>query len=121
MTASPPAPRARLASVDLVRGAIMIAMALDHVRDFLGAPSSPTNLATTTPALFATRWITHFCAPVFCLLTGVGARLSLGTKPRGALARFHAAWLGIVVASYPLCRWYAAVKQRHRHGWLSYL
>jgi uncharacterized membrane protein len=86
MTAAPP-PRARLASIDLVRGAIMIVMALDHVRDFLGAPSSPTNLATTTPALFATRWITHFCAPVFCLLTGVGARLSLGGKPRGALAR----------------------------------
>ncbi|HEX3761588.1 MAG TPA: heparan-alpha-glucosaminide N-acetyltransferase domain-containing protein [Kofleriaceae bacterium] len=87
MTASP-TPRARLASIDVLRGAIMLVMALDHVRDFLGAPASPTNLATTTPALFATRWITHFCAPVFSLLTGVGARLSLGRKSRGALARF---------------------------------
>ena len=87
MTASP-APRARLESVDLVRGVVMIVMALDHVRDYLAVPASPTNLATTTPALFFTRWVTHFCAPVFCLLTGVGARLSLGRKSRGELARF---------------------------------
>src|SRR5258705_7907511 len=82
-----PAQRARIESVDLVRGVIMIAMALDHVRDFLAVPASPTNLTTTTTALFFTRWITHFCAPVFCLLTGVGARLSLGKKTRGELAR----------------------------------
>ena len=87
MTASP-APRARIESVDLTRGIIMIVMALDHVRDFLAVPANPTNLATTTPALFFTRWITHFCAPVFCLLTGVGARLSLGRKSRAELARF---------------------------------
>lgn len=66
----------------------MIVMALDHVRDFLAVPASPTHLATTTIALFFTRWITHFCAPVFCLLTGVGARLALGRKSRGELARF---------------------------------
>jgi uncharacterized membrane protein len=87
VTASP-APRARIESVDLARGIIMIVMALDHVRDFLAVPASPTNLATTTPELFFTRWITHFCAPVFCLLTGVGARLSLGRKSRAELARF---------------------------------
>ncbi|HEX8107230.1 MAG TPA: heparan-alpha-glucosaminide N-acetyltransferase domain-containing protein [Kofleriaceae bacterium] len=87
MTASP-APRVRIESVDLTRGIIMIVMALDHVRDFLAVPANPTNLATTTPALFFTRWITHVCAPVFCLLTGVGARLSLGRKSRAELARF---------------------------------
>jgi uncharacterized membrane protein len=87
VTASP-APRARIESVDLTRGIIMIVMALDHVRDFLAVPANPTNLATTTSALFFTRWITHFCAPVFCLLTGVGARLSLGRKSRAELARF---------------------------------
>jgi uncharacterized membrane protein len=68
--------RARLDSVDALRGAVMIIMALDHVRDFVhrGAMSqSPTDLATTTPLLFLTRWITHFCAPVFMFTAGIGA------------------------------------------------
>jgi uncharacterized membrane protein len=62
--------RARLESVDLLRGTEMILMALDHVHDFLGPPGlSPTNLEQTTVALFFTRWVTHLCAPVFFLLT----------------------------------------------------
>ena len=66
----------------------MILMALDHTRDFFGIPGqNPTDLATTTPALFLTRWITHFCAPVFFLLAGTGAYLSLRRKTqRGAVA-----------------------------------
>ena len=73
--------RVRVESVDLVRGAVMVLMALDHVRDFLGVPgANPTNLATTTVPLFFTRWITHFCAPVFFLLTGTGAYLALTEK-----------------------------------------
>ncbi|HEX2693491.1 MAG TPA: heparan-alpha-glucosaminide N-acetyltransferase domain-containing protein [Gemmatimonadaceae bacterium] len=69
--------RRRIDSVDLLRGVIMILMALDHTRDYFGAASvNPTDLATTTPALFFTRWITHFCAPVFFLLTGTGAYLA---------------------------------------------
>ena len=80
--------RARIESVDVVRGVVMILMALDHVRDFLGAPGNPTNLATTTISLFFTRWITHFCAPVFFLLMGTGAYLSLRRKSKGELARF---------------------------------
>jgi uncharacterized membrane protein len=80
--------RTRVESVDVVRGVIMILMALDHTRDFFGIPGqSPTDLATTTPALFFTRWITHFCAPVFFLLTGTGAYLSLRRKSRGELSR----------------------------------
>jgi uncharacterized membrane protein len=66
----------RLASVDALRGTVMIIMALDHVRDFIhraAMSSSPTDLAVTTPALFFTRWITHFCAPVFMLTAGMGA------------------------------------------------
>jgi uncharacterized membrane protein len=67
----------RLESVDLVRGVIMVVMALDHVRDFFGAPGiSPTDPARASAALFFTRWVTHFCAPVFFLLTGTGAYLS---------------------------------------------
>ena len=56
----------------------MIIMALDHVRDFIhraAMSSSPTDLATTTPALFFTRWITHFCAPVFMFTAGLGVYL----------------------------------------------
>src|SRR5690242_17067160 len=54
----------RIYSIDLMRGIVMIIMALDHVRDLMHTTSitqSPTNLATTTTALFATRWITHLC------------------------------------------------------------
>ena len=80
--------RPRLESVDLVRGVIMIVMALDHTRDFFGVPGiSPTNVARAGAALFLTRWITHFCAPVFFLLTGTGAYLSLRKKSIGALSR----------------------------------
>jgi uncharacterized membrane protein len=81
--------RRRLESIDLLRGIIMVLMALDHTRDFVGHPGlNPVNLATTTVPLFFTRWITHFCAPVFFLLTGTGAYLSLGRKSKGDLSRF---------------------------------
>ena len=81
--------RPRLESVDVLRGLIMIIMALDHTRDFFGIPGqNPTNLATTTTALFLTRWITYFCAPVFFLLTGTGAYLSLRRKSPAELSRF---------------------------------
>ncbi|MDQ2889539.1 MAG: heparan-alpha-glucosaminide N-acetyltransferase domain-containing protein [Gemmatimonadota bacterium] len=80
--------RTRIESVDLLRGVIMIIMALDHVREFYGVAANPTDLATTTPALFFTRWITHFCAPVFFLLTGTGAFLSLRRKSVPQLSHF---------------------------------
>jgi uncharacterized membrane protein len=80
--------RTRLESVDLLRGVIMILMALDHTRDFFGRPGSPTNLATASAALFFTRWVTNFCAPVFFLLTGTGAWLSLRKRTRPELSRF---------------------------------
>ena len=81
--------RFRLESIDLLRGVIMILMALDHTRDFLGVPGvNPTNLAQTTIPLFFTRWITHFCAPVFFLLTGTGAYLSLRRKSKRQLSQF---------------------------------
>ena len=73
----------RIQSVDLLRGMVMIIMALDHVRDFFHSAAmigSPTNLATTTPQTFLTRWITHFCAPAFLLLAGVSARLWMERK-----------------------------------------
>jgi uncharacterized membrane protein len=81
--------RQRVDVVDVVRGIIMILMALDHTRDYFGnAAASPTNLATTTVALFFTRWVTHFCAPTFFLLTGTGAWLSRRRRSTGNLSRF---------------------------------
>lgn len=74
-----PAKLMRLDSVDLLRGLVMIFMALDHVRwpYFTNAPFGPENLEHTYLALFLTRWITHYCAPLFFLLAGTGAYLSL--------------------------------------------
>ena len=73
----------RIASIDILRGIIMIIMALDHTRDFfhIGAMTSdPLAPQTTTPALFFTRWITHYCAPTFVFLSGLSAYLSSQKK-----------------------------------------
>lgn len=79
----------RIESIDLLRGIIIVIMALDHTRDFFGAlDASPTDLATTTVPLFLTRWITNICAPVFFLLTGTGACLALRRLSKGQLSRF---------------------------------
>ena len=68
----------RVEAIDAVRGTVMILMALDHVRDFIHSGAmfySPTDLTQTTPLVFFTRWVTHFCAPTFMILAGVGAFL----------------------------------------------
>src|ERR1700694_4074740 len=81
--------RARVESVDVVRGVIMILMALDHTRDFFGIPGqNPVDLSSASAALFLTRWVTHFCAPVFFLLTGTGAYLQLRKRSTRDLSRF---------------------------------
>ena len=86
-------PGSRLLSIDALRGSVMVLMALDHVRDFfhVGAMSfSPTDLAKTTAVLFLTRWITHFCLPVFMFCAGLGASLwwRRSDRTRGQLSRF---------------------------------
>jgi uncharacterized membrane protein len=80
----------RLASVDVLRGIIMALMALDHTRDyFSNLGSDGMDPTQTTPALFLTRWMTHFCAPAFFLLAGLGAYLYLSRgKTRWDLTRF---------------------------------
>jgi uncharacterized membrane protein len=80
----------RVFSVDLLRGVVMILMALDHTRDyFSNLRFPPEDLSRATPALFLTRWITHFCAPAFFLLAGVGASLMIsGGRPRKQVSWF---------------------------------
>jgi len=69
-SAAAPAVTSRLTSVDLIRGAVMILMAIDHVRVFSGLPAGGP-----TAGIFFTRWITHFCAPAFIFLAGTSALL----------------------------------------------
>jgi uncharacterized membrane protein len=79
----------RVLSLDIFRGLIMVVMALDHARDFFtNVPFEPETLARTWPALFATRWITHFCAPMFFLLAGTGAYLYGRRRTPAELTRF---------------------------------
>jgi uncharacterized membrane protein len=81
----------RRLSLDLLRGIIMVIMTVDHVRDYFHHGSigaSPENLATTTPFLFFTRWITHFCAPGFALLAGLGIGLWSRRHPGESLSRY---------------------------------
>jgi uncharacterized membrane protein len=82
----------RISSVDLLRGLVMVIMAIDHTRDFVNAEAMafrPEDLTQTTPLIFMTRWITHFCAPVFIFTAGMGAwfRLERDHSP-AALSRF---------------------------------
>jgi len=82
-------PSARIVSLDIFRGLIMVVMALDHARDFFtNVPFEPERLAPTWLALFFTRWITHFCAPMFFLLAGVGAYLYGQRRTPAQLAQF---------------------------------
>jgi len=92
-----PAMRQRVQSIDVLRGIVMVLMALDHTRDFFhkvvttssaSIASEPTNLDTTTPLLFFTRWITHFCAPIFVFLAGTSAYLMSRKKSIAELRSF---------------------------------
>ncbi len=81
----------RISAIDITRGLVMLIMALDHTRDFYHADAflyNPTDLEKTTPIVFLTRFVTHFCAPTFVLLAGVSVRLSEERKTKKALSLF---------------------------------
>jgi uncharacterized membrane protein len=81
----------RIESIDLLRGIVIIIMALDHVRDYFHAANflyEPTDMTQTNPAVFFTRWITHFCAPVFVFLAGTSAFLVGERKTKNELSSF---------------------------------
>jgi uncharacterized membrane protein len=103
-------PAARLDSIDLLRGLVMVIMALDHVRDFFSESHfDPLDLSLTTVPLALTRLITHFCAPVFVFLAGTGAYLSLTRgKSRNELSWFlltRGAWLVVLEMSFVRFGW----------------
>jgi uncharacterized membrane protein len=102
----------RITSIDLLRGFIMIIMALDHVRDYFHADAflyDPLDLNKTSVLLYFTRWITHFCAPIFILLAGTSAFLSGQRKTKKELAGFlvkRGIWLVILEQTIVNFSWF---------------
>ncbi len=121
--------RSRLDSIDLLRGVVMVVMALDHVRDYFSYAAvtdpvsgtrqfiDPTDLTMTTPGLFLTRWVTHFCAPTFVFLAGTGAFLfGARGKTKSALSWFlltRGLWLLVLEMTLVRLGWNFAFDNRH--------
>jgi len=80
----------RLESIDLLRGLVMVIMAIDHIRDYMTWRSAPPEILSShnSFALFFTRWITHFCAPTFFFLAGTGAALMMARRSRSEVSHF---------------------------------
>ena len=108
---------ARVASIDILRGLVMVLMALDHVRDFFtDARFDPLDLSQTNAPLFLTRWITHFCAPTFVLLAGVSAYLTGRRCTRAELSRFlltRGLWLVVLEVTLMSLVWTFNVRYDH--------
>ncbi|HEY3405916.1 MAG TPA: heparan-alpha-glucosaminide N-acetyltransferase domain-containing protein [Ohtaekwangia sp.] len=106
----------RVQSIDLLRGLVMIIMALDHVRDYFHADAflfNPVNLDKTNAAIFATRWITHFCAPVFVFLAGTSAWMVGSRKGKKELSSFllkRGLWLIVLEFTIINFAWFANIE-----------
>ena len=105
-------PGARVQALDVLRGLVIVIMALDHVRDYFhdsGYAYDPLNPSTTTAMLYATRWVTHFCAPTFVFLAGVSAWLQHAKgKDPARLARFlltRGLWLVVLEVTVVAFGW----------------
>ena len=113
-TAPPPlavstAPPTRIASVDLIRGAVMIVMAIDHVRVYSGLPAGGP-----TPGIFFTRWITHFCAPAFIFLAGTS--ILLYARKHSGVSKYlliRGAWLVFLELTFLRVAWTFNFDFRH--------
>jgi uncharacterized membrane protein len=112
--------RQRLEAIDLLRGTVMIIMALDHVRDFftdrIGV--DPVDLKVVSPALFLTRWFTHFCAPTFIFLAGTSAYLARQRRTKPQLSWFlfsRGLWLAFFEVTINRAMWMFNFDWHH-HG-----
>jgi uncharacterized membrane protein len=108
---------ARVSSIDILRGLVMVLMALDHVRDFFtDVRFDPLDLSQTSAPLFLTRWITHFCAPTFVFLAGVSAYLGGRRCTRTELSRFlftRGLWLIVLEVTLMSLVWTFNVRYEH--------
>ena len=108
---------ARVSSIDILRGLVMVLMALDHVRDFFtDARFDPLDLSQASGPLFLTRWITHFCAPIFVFLAGVSAYLTGRRCTRAELSRFlftRGLWLVVLEVTLMSLVWTFNVRYEH--------
>ena len=107
----------RVSSIDILRGLVMVLMALDHVRDFFtDVRFDPLDLSQTNAPLFLTRWITHFCAPTFVLLAGVSAYLTGRHCTRAQLSWFlftRGLWLVVLEVTLMSLVWTFNVRYDH--------
>lgn len=112
MQPAPTNDRYRIGSLDLLKGIVMVIMALDHTRDYFHAPAfiyDPNDPTFTSLPIFFTRWITNFCAPIFCLLAGTSAYLVGRRKSKKQLSLFllkRGVWLVFIEMTIVNFAWY---------------